>query len=74
LLVGRKEDQKGQRNIGNYYRHLFQILHSFRTYKSHLETQLMFHCTDKQINQILEGVKYTIFMLLRTQLFLDHEH
>jgi len=31
------------------YRHLFQIEHSFRTFKSTLETRPMFHWTDKRI-------------------------
>jgi transposase len=31
------------------YKHLFQIEHSFRTMKSHLETRPMFHWTDKRI-------------------------
>ena len=31
------------------YRHLYQIEHSFRTFKSHLETRPMFHWTDKRI-------------------------
>ena len=33
----------------DHYRHLFQIEHSFRTYKSFLETRPMFHWTDKRI-------------------------
>jgi transposase len=31
------------------YRHLYQIEHSFRTFKTHLETRPMFHWTDKRI-------------------------
>ena len=31
------------------YKHLFQIEHSFRTFKSYLETRPMFHWTDKRI-------------------------
>lgn len=34
--------------LGNY-RHLYQIEHSFRTFKTHLETRPMFHWTDKRI-------------------------
>lgn len=33
----------------NHYHHLFQIEHSFRTFKSYLETRPMFHWTDKRI-------------------------
>lgn len=35
--------------ILDHYTHLFQIEHSFRTFKSHLETRPMFHWTDKRI-------------------------
>lgn len=31
------------------YRHLYQIEHSFRTFKTHLETRPMFHWTDQRI-------------------------
>jgi hypothetical protein len=31
------------------YHHLYQIEHSFRTFKGYLETRLMFHWTDKRI-------------------------
>lgn len=33
----------------DHYHHLFQIEHSFRTFKSYLETRPMFHWTDKRI-------------------------
>jgi transposase len=36
-------------NILDQYRHLFQVEHSFRTFKSYLETRPMFHWTDKRI-------------------------
>jgi len=32
-----------------HYRNLYQIEHSFRTFKTHLETRPMFHWTDKRI-------------------------
>lgn len=35
--------------ILDHYNHLFQIEHSFRTFKSYLETRPMFHWTDKRI-------------------------
>lgn len=35
--------------ILDHYTHLFQIEHSFRTFKSYLETRPMFHWTDKRI-------------------------
>jgi transposase len=33
----------------DHYHHLFQIEHSFRTFKSYLETRPMFHWTDERI-------------------------
>lgn len=33
----------------DHYHHLFQIEHSFRTFKSYLQTRPMFHWTDKRI-------------------------
>ena len=36
-------------NVLDQYRHLFQVEHSFRTFKSYLETRPMFHWTDKRI-------------------------
>jgi len=33
----------------DHYKHLYQIEHSFRSFKSHLETRPMFHWTDKRI-------------------------
>lgn len=40
LSVGQTLDQ---------YKHLYKIEHTFRTFKSHLETRPMFHWTDKRI-------------------------
>lgn len=36
-------------HVLDHYRHLYQIEHSFRTFKTHLETRPMFHWTDKRI-------------------------
>ena len=36
-------------SVLDHYHHLFQIEHSFRTFKSYLETRPMFHWTDKRI-------------------------
>lgn len=33
----------------DHYKHLFQIEHAFRTFKSYLQTRPMFHWTDKRI-------------------------
>lgn len=35
--------------ILEHYKHLYQIEHTFRSFKSHLETRPMFHWTDKRI-------------------------
>jgi transposase len=35
--------------ILDHYKHLYRIEHSFRSFKSHLETRPMFHWTDKRI-------------------------
>lgn len=35
--------------ILDHYKHLYQIEHSFRKFKTHLETRPMFHWTDKRI-------------------------
>ena len=62
-------------SVLDHYHHLFQIEHSFSTFKSYLETRPMFHWTDKRIeghiclcylayvllNHLLQRVKkYTI--------------
>lgn len=54
----------------DHYRHLFQIEHSFRTYKSHLETRPMFHWTDKRIEGhiCLCYLTYTLLMYIQNRL------
>lgn len=37
------------KEVLDHYHHLYQIEHSFRTFKSYLETRPMFHWTDKRI-------------------------
>ncbi len=48
--------------ILDHYKHLFQIEHSFRTFKSHLETRPMFHWTNKRIegHMALCYITYTL--------------
>lgn len=48
--------------ILDHYKHLFQIEHSFRTFKSHLETRPMFHWTNKRIqgHMALCYIAYTV--------------
>jgi transposase len=54
----------------DHYRHLFQIEHSFRTYKSHLETRPMFHWTDKRIegHMCLCYIAYTMLTYVQNKL------
>lgn len=52
------------------YRHLYQIEHSFRTFKSHLETRPMFHWTDKRIEGhiCLCYIAYTLLIHVQNKL------
>ncbi len=52
------------------YRHLFQIEHSFRTFKSYLEARPMFHWTDKRIegHLCLCYIAYTMLNHLQLRL------
>jgi len=47
----------------DHYRHLFQIEHVFRTFKSHLDVRPMFHWTDKRIRGHV-AICYIAFTLL----------
>jgi len=52
------------------YRHLYQIEHSFRTFKNHLETRPMFHWTNKRIEGhiCLCYIAYTMLTYLQNKL------
>jgi len=52
------------------YRHLYQIEHSFRTFKTHLETRPMFHWTDKRIEGhiCLCYIAYTLLIHVQNKL------
>lgn len=52
------------------YKHLYQIEHTFRTFKSHLETRPMFHWTDKRIegHLCLCYIAYTLLHHLQQKL------
>jgi len=56
--------------ILDQYRHLYQVEHSFRTFKSHLETRPMFHWTEKRIrgHMCLCYISYTIHNFLQQKL------
>jgi transposase len=52
------------------YRHLYQIEHSFRTFKNHLETRPMFHWTDQRIEGhiCLCYIAYTLLIHVQNKL------
>ena len=56
--------------ILDHYKHLYQIEHAFRTFKSFLETRPMFHWTDQRIEGhiCLCYIAYTFQIYLRNQL------
>lgn len=49
LAITTNAREIGPEDILDHYHHLFQIEHSFCTFKSYLETRPMFHWTDKRI-------------------------
>lgn len=49
LAITTSAKQVSAEQVLDHYHHLFQIEHSFRTFKSYLETRPMFHWTDKRI-------------------------
>jgi len=49
LAISTNASKVGAEQVLDHYHHLFQIEHSFRTFKSYLETRPMFHWTDKRI-------------------------
>jgi len=49
LAIATNATQLSSEAVLDNYRHLYQIEHSFRTFKTHLETRPMFHWTDKRI-------------------------
>ena len=58
------------------YKHLYQIEHTFRTFKSHLETRPMFHWTDKRIegHLCLCYMAYTLLNHLQQKLAQNKIH
>lgn len=49
LAIATNATELSAETILDHYTHLFQIEHSFRTFKSYMETRPMFHWTDKRI-------------------------
>lgn len=56
--------------ILDHYKHLYQVEHAFRTFKSYLETRPMFHWTDQRIEGhiCLCYIAYTIQTYISNQL------
>ncbi|MDB5142893.1 MAG: family transposase [Mucilaginibacter sp.] len=56
--------------ILDHYKHLYQVEHAFRTFKSYLETRPMFHWTDQRIegHLCLCYIAYTIQIFISNQL------
>jgi len=49
LAISTNNDTLATADVLDQYKQLFKIEHTFRTFKSHLETRPMFHWTDKRI-------------------------
>jgi transposase len=49
LAIATNARELSDQTILDKYRHLYQIEHTFRTFKTYLETRPMFHWTDKRI-------------------------
>lgn len=70
LAISTNNSELSIDQVLDHYRHLYQIEHSFRTFKSHLETRPMFHWTQKRIEGhiCLCYISYTIHNYLRQKL------
>lgn len=55
--------------ILDHYKHLYQVEHAFRTFKSYLETRPMFHWTDQRI----EGHLCLCYMAYTMQIFIQNQ-
>lgn len=55
--------------ILDHYKHLYQVEHAFRTFKSYLETRPMFHWTDQRI----EGHLCLCYMAYSIQIYLQNQ-
>lgn len=70
LAISTNAKQLPVEDVLDNYRHLYQIEHSFRTFKSYLETRPMFHWKDKRIEGHLCLCYMAYALLNRTQLLL----
>jgi len=55
--------------ILDHYKHLYQVEHAFRTFKSYLETRPMFHWTDQRI----EGHLCLCYIAYTMQIFISNQ-
>jgi transposase len=70
LAISTNAKQLPVEDVLDNYRHLYQIEHSFRTFKSYLETRPMFHWKDKRIEGHLCLCYMAYAILNRIQLLL----
>lgn len=70
LAISTNAKQLPVEDVLDNYRHLYQIEHSFRTFKSYLETRPMFHWKDKRIEGHLCLCYIAYALLNRIQLLL----
>jgi transposase len=70
LAISTNTTQLSVEEVLDNYRHLYQIEHSFRTFKTHLETRPMFHWTNKRIEGhiCLCYIAYTLLTHLQNKL------
>ena len=70
LAISTNAKHLATEEVLNNYRHLYQIEHSFRTFKTHLETRPMFHWTDSRIEGhiCLCYIAYTLLTHMQNKL------
>lgn len=70
LAISTNAEKLTVEEVLDNYRHLYQIEHSFRTFKTHLETRPMFHWTDKRIEGhiCLCYIAYTLLIHVQNKL------
>ena len=70
LAISTNAEKLSVESVLDNYRHLYQIEHSFRTFKTHLETRPMFHWTDKRIEGhiCLCYIAYTMLIHVQNKL------
>ena len=71
LAISTSEVELAVQEVLEQYKNLYRIEHSFRTFKSHLETRPMFHWTDKRIRGHICLCYITYALLARLQVKLE---